>query len=816
MRSVLAISRWVLLGILIFAAVFYLNFRRNMNQADPEYSGITTTEGLRDSVVIRFDQYAIPYISAKNDEDLYFTAGYITAAERMWHMEFNRLAAQGRLSEFVGSKAYEYDKFVRTIGFHRLGMELKDFIDSTSLAILKDYVRGINVYIETHQESLPVEYELLDFAPEPWTLEQSLAMIRLVAWEMTVAWHLDVVLGVIYNEMGEQKGQDIFPTYPDFKPHIISNDSRVLSTLLLPFLSIDNEFRKFIGSPGTNIGSNGWTISGKRSESGKPLLANDPHLGYGQPSRWYEMHLQSPGINAAGVTIPGLPGIVIGHNESIAWGLTSMMADDADFFVETVDVDNPYLYMYEGQWTGMERRKEVVNIKGQPADSFVVRITHHGPIISDVHPLGKDLDQVISMQWTGLEMSDELTAITRLNRATNWQEFQRAVNMFQVPAQNIIYADTAGNIGLRPVAKIPVRRNGRGNLPVPGDVDTYEWVRFIGPQRFPSLYNPPEGYIATANNKLIDSDRVGIHISNLYEPPSRIERIIELLDTKPKHTLTDFTRYQNDTISPHARQVTPFILNAFRNTHMEDDYLRAALTWLRTWDYSMDEESIPATIFNVTFMNLIRNIYLDELGEILLDHYVRLPNAAIRNTSWLLQRPVNPWWDDVTTNGFENRDVMLRRSLLYAIDWLKSTFGTSMVNWQWGRLHKVQFEHTIGRSIGVADLLYNFNLGPYERAGNGMTINNGAYSFQTPYDNISGPTMRHIVDLGDIDNTRSVIYSGQSGHPLNPHYNDQVELWLNGRYHRLPITESGVQKVTENTLYLVPSRETGSRLDQSD
>lgn len=815
MKKVLLITLVNLLILGLAGLVITIHYRHGIRKAEPAYSGNLHLDGLQDSVIIRFDRYGVPNIKANNEHDLYLAAGFMTASERMWQMELSRLAVQGRLAEFLGPQAVDYDKLMRTIGFNHLAEQLKDHIDPQSLKVVQAYTDGINAYLKTHQDNLPVEYRLLDFKPEPWKVEYSLGIIRLMAWELNVAWHQDIILGAIYDQVGEQKGEDIFPSYPEDKPFIIHSTGGQIADLMLPFLSIDEGFRKFMGVQGSHIGSNSWVVSGRRSLSGKPILANDPHLGYAQPSRWYEMHLTAPGINVAGVTIPGLPLVVIGHNDSIAWGMTNAMADDADFFVERVDQDNPLLYLYEGQWAGMKRRTEIIHVKGEPDDSIRVRTTHHGPIISDVHPIAKESDQLISMEWMGSQLSDEVTAMYRVNKATNWDEFSRGVDGFDVPGQNFVYADHDGNIGLRVAAKIPIRRHGTGNMPFRGDLDRNEWVGYITPNQMPSLFNPEQGYIATANNKIIDEKAFGHYISNLYEPPSRIERIRELLNSKQEHSVRDFENYQMDCVSPHAREVTPYFLKAFRGEPIKDQYLRAALTWLEKWDYKMDAQSMPATIFNVALVRLIRNVFEDEMGELLFNRFIQLSSDPIKNLTHLLDLPINPWWDDVSTPGFENRDIILQRSLRQAVQWLRDNYGRSMWDWQWGKIHTVTFYHAIGRSSRLVNWFFGLNVGPFERSGSGTTINNGEFDFSHPYENILGPSMRQITDLANPDSALSVIYSGQSGHPLDPHYADQSQLWITGKYHTLPVSEAGVKRITVSTVYLLPEHAFPAKPKQS-
>jgi len=804
MKKIALIAGIIVVVLIAAGLVISGNYRDDIRSAEPQYSGSIRLSGLQDSVVVRYDQDAVPTIQADNQQDLFYAAGYVAASERLWQMEFTRLTVQGRLAEFLGEEALQYDKFLRTIGLNRLGAQLQETVDENTLTMLQAYTDGINRYIDSHRENLPVEYQLLEFEPEPWTVEQSLGIVRLMAWELNIAWHLDIVIDEIFRQVGEQKGQDIFPEYPADGPRVLSDRGSMASNALDQFLSIDKAFRQFRGIQGTHIGSNSWVVSGSRSQSGMPLLANDPHLGYSQPSRWYEMHLQAPGINVSGATIPGLPFVVIGRNDSIAWGLTSAMVDDADFFEEVVEPENPYLYLHNGQWLGMDSRKEIFYTKEGLTDSIVVRTTRHGPIVSDIHPVGRQLDRVISMRWTGHEMSDEVTAIYQLNMASDWGEFTQAVNQFHVPGQNIVYADISGNIGLRIAAKIPVRRTGLGNVVHTGTENTYEWVRFLTPDQLPGMYNPAQGYIATANNKIMEDNQFAFHISNLYEPPSRIERIEELLATKPVHSVADFKQYQMDVLSPHAREVTGYILDAFEGQEIEDEYIRGALTWLEKWDFTMSPESIPATLFNVTFLNLLENTYLDEMGELLFTNFLELPNAPIRNITSLLERPLNPWWDDTLTNGYENRYIILRRSLTEAIGWLREQYGRSMINWRWGRLHTVTFPHALGSGLGLADRFIGLNLGPYESGGSGTTVNNGEFFFTDPYHNVLGPSIRQIANMADPDSTFRIIYSGQSGHPMSPHYSDQVAPWLNGEYHMRPLSDEGVLETTENTLVLTP------------
>ena len=817
-------KKWILFvagifALFIFGVLIVISIHLEVMQtAEPRYSGRIQLPELDSGVRVVFDKYTVPHIEASNESDLYTVAGYLAASERMWQMDTQRLLAQGRLAEVAGSEALTMDRLMRTIGLERTAAALRDFLSDHTIAAFQAYANGINAYLYDYRNKLPVEYRLLDYRPEPWTVDHTILLTRLFAWEMNIAWHLDVVLGAMVDRLGERMARQVFPVYPDSKPYIIPQGTGEFTRGLLPVLRTDEKIRGLFGGMGTHMGSNSWVLSGDRTASGKPLLANDPHMLLMQPCRWYEMHLRTPEINVRGMTFPGAPGVVIGVNDSIAWGLTNVMADDADFFIETLNPGDSLQYRYQGEWRSMETYQEIIRVKDAPDDTMLIRETHHGPVITDVHPAGNQMEQAISMRWTGHEMSDEFDALYKINTASDWEEFSAGTRRFHVPGQNFVYADRAGNIGYRPGVKIPIRARGNGNIPVPGNVTTYEWTGFVPMENLPFLYNPEDGYIATANNKVVDEDVFQYHISNLYEPPSRIERIRELLEGKKTHDIRDIRRYQTDVVSPHAREVTRYFLEAFNRVEPDDTYLNHAIAKLGSWNGSMDQESVAAAIFSVAFQRLIRNLYQDEMGDTLLYHFTMVPNAPIRNISWLLDEPFNIWWDDVSTPGTESRNDILQRSLFEAVQWLKNQYGRSMINWQWGNLHKVKFSHIIGRGSGLADLLYGFNLGPFEIGGSGTTVNAGVYSYQSTFeasgsqtgmygsgasfDVMLGPSARIVADLSEKGAVRGIVYSGQSGHPFSSHYADQTTMWRRGEYRKLA---PSFPEQVEDVLTFVPN-----------
>lgn len=798
---ILAVAALTIVLVILIGLSIHLQVVGN---SEPEYTGSVRIPGLQEGVAVRFDAFRIPHIQAANEKDLYTAAGYIVASERMWQMELRRLLGRGKLAEIVGREVLDMDRLMRVVGFSRLAGQLKDSLSEHTLESYRAYTRGINAYLEQHRDNLPLEYRFIGYTPESWKVEDTIMLTRLFAWELNIAWHLDIVLGALIDRLGAPRAREVFPVYPDTRPYIIPPGEGEMAGGLLPALTTDETIRKMFGGFGTHMGSNSWVISGERSESGKPILANDPHLLLVQPCRWYEMHLQSPGMNVSGVTLPGMPGVVIGHNDSIAWGLTNVMADDADFFVERVDPENPFRYRYNGQWREMDHRKEIIAIKDAPDDTLIVRETHHGPVVSDVHPAAGVSGKVYAMQWTGFEMSDEFDAIYRVNTASNWEEFSEGVNRFHVPGQNFMYADRRGNIGYRPAVKIPKRGRGSGNMPVPGHVDIYEWTEFILPGDLPYLFNPEEGYIATANNKVVRDDMFQYHISNLYEPPSRIERIRTLIESKRLHNTEDFMKYQLDVVSPHAKRVKRYFIRAMQGKQIDEQYLAHALQALKNWDGNMGENSFAASVFSVAFQKLIHHLYEDEMGDTLTHHFLKLANASIRNVSWMLDRPLNSWWDKVDTQVYETRDDILQRSLYEAVQWLRNHYGRSMVSWQWGKLHTLNIRHPFGEGNVLIDRLYGLSLGPFNIGGSGTTVNAGVYNYQEPYSMLLGPSMRLITDMSDFDRSRGILYSGQSGHPGSRHYDDQTPLWRTGEYRNRPFTDEAIQEGTESILSLLP------------
>jgi penicillin amidase len=817
-KKEIIIGTAVTLPVIIVAVILFLRYQ--LIKSFPETTGTVSAEGLSAPVQIYRDRLGVPHIFAKNDEDLMFGVGYVHAQDRLWQMELSRRAGKGRLSEAFGARTLDFDKMFRTVGIRRLAQRLEKNLHPESRRWLSAYARGVNFFIGTHKGRLPIEFDILGITPEPWTVEDCLVIVRLEGWELSMSWWIDLTLADLVNKLGEQKAKEIFPTYPENGPVVLPTPPGKK----YPFAStdlreIDLAYRKFFGIEGTGIGSNSWAVDGAKSITGKPMLANDPHLTLTAPSRWYEIHMLGGAFDVGGVSIPGVPGIVIGRNRHIAWGLTNGMIDDADFFVEKMDSLHPNQYFFDGQWRDLKTWEEEIRVRGRSPDTLTIRATHRGPIVSDVHsyPLLEyemfktDYEKKfpITFQWTGYEMSDEAEAILFIDKAKNWKEFQEGLREFAVPGQNFVYADDQGNIGYWLAARVPIRKRQKLATVNPGWTSDFDWIGVIPFEKLPHVYDPSDHWIATANNKIVD-DSYPYYLTNLWEPPSRIIRIEELLRGKGPLSVEDFESMQKDVVSPHARELVPYILHALA----AEDSIRAgvtslggqvklALTYLRNWDYAFRKEDVATSIFNVFFIKLLYNTYHDEMGDELFNNYLLLANVPYRVTSKLLHDSTSVWFDDVGTPERETRDDVIRKSFLDAIAELRNRLGEELKTWRWEKLHQVTFEHLFGHIPGMSSV---FNVGPFPTGGAGTTINSGEYNLTRPYKQLVGPSMRQIADLSDSSSLLIIITTGESGQPLNQHYDDQTPLWLNGEYHHLIMNRSEIERSGWDLLTLRPNQ----------
>ncbi|MEX0823039.1 MAG: penicillin acylase family protein [Balneolaceae bacterium] len=760
----------------------------------PDYTGSFTMEQLQEPVDVHWDPFGVPYIYAQNEEDLYFTAGYIHAQERLWQMTLSQMAAEGRFSEFLGEDLLSVDRYQRTIGIWQTAKKIESEAPDSLIRFLEIYSAGVNQYVEENSRNLSVEFSLLDVQPIPWTPTHSIAMSRLMAWDQNVHWWSETIYGHLAETLSPPDLRELIPSYDDRFPTTLNeSQSGTIASALQSFMEQELEIRNLLEKSGNNFGSNAWAVSGNKTASGQPFLSGDPHMGLSIPGFWFEMHYSSPSMTITGATIPGAPFIVLGNNENIAWTITNMMADDTDFFIEQADPDNSSRYVADSLSNEVDYRPftyqdEIIKVKDSDDHLMRVRHTQHGPIISDIYPNEQLMDdKLISFQWMGHQVSQELWAIYRMNKAQTMQQFREAVRQFQSPAMNFIYADNQNNIALFSGAGLPVRDYNPIAFRYGWD-PSYNWQGLIPFDELPHLVNPPEEFVAHANNKM-HTDNYPHYLSTFWEPPSRIMRINQYLSTSDSLTVEDMQLMQYDAFSEHAREMTELILPVLRSGD-EDGQFENVLSYLQNWDYEYVPNSTAASIFDTFFINLSHNILVDDIGEELYQSLIRLEHLPVMIVSRML-RDNSSFFNDADITSSSSRNDIIRMSMSQTIDQLTERFGPELFEWRWENLLSLSLQppllaeasgdpDTPGSFTMIVDNL--FTKGPYAVRGHGMSLNKAQYSWLDPFNVTMGPSIRRIIDFSQPGRSYSVLPTGQSGNPLSSHYGDQTELWLDGTY----------------------------------
>jgi len=761
--------------ILISTLLSYRMLRKSMTKEKGEIA----LSGLKAPVHVYRDSYGVPHILAANDHDLYMASGFVTAQDRLWQLEMIRLAVRGELSTMLGDTSRHLDRLMKTMEFYQTGKKIVNHASEQSKTILSAYVDGINQFIRHEKGKYPIEFVLLNWQPHLWTPADVAAYGRLMSWELSFSWFVEWTAQEIRQKLGANRANELFSDYPVSWPTILSNKDLKIASNLKIFQKANSDLRTFLNRRGAFFGSNNWVISGKKSKTGKPLLANDPHLPLANPSVWYAMQLVAPGVNVTGFSLVGAPGIVIGHNAHLAWGFTNVMADDADFYIETVDRSDSTCYLTDGKWQKMEIYDDSVVSKSGKVYKFKRFKTRHGPIVTDVHNLMKTSGKVVSLRWTGQDISDETDAIYKMNRASNWKEFVKALRLYRSPAQNIVFADDGGNIGYWCTGAIPLRKGFTGTFPLNGTTTQTDWSGFIPFDQLPHVINPEEGFVASANNRVAPRG-YPYYISNLWEPPARVQRIRELLTAKPKLSKVDFETIQLDVLSPFARDVTKEVITVLDQQKALDDTLKTVYKFLKGWNYEMRGESTAAAIFQVFLTRLLENTFQDELGEKLYKSFIEFSGIPIQDLQRFLSMRRSHWFDDVRTpEKIETKEDQILLSLHQSVRELSARLGSKPIKWRWDRLHRMTFRHVLGGEAMLGKIL---NVGPFPLGGGLTTVNNARYKLTDPYDCWVGPSMRMIVDFKDLTRTEIILPPGEVEHPLSHHFRDQAEMWVNGLY----------------------------------
>ncbi len=769
----------------------YLALRTSL----PETSGTIAVAGLDDKVEVLRDANGVPYVFAASSNDAYFALGFVHAQDRLWQMEIQRRLAAGRLSEILGAATLDTDRFFRTLGMDRVAARNVAALDADARATLAAYAAGVNAFLDQRRGLLPPEFVILGAPePEPWRPADSLTVLKLMAWRLSRNWRDEVLRARLSRRLSREQIAELWPSYSGEETAGLPDRKRLGLYQRLPLDALWE--RAPPGAP-RSVGSNNWAVAGGRSETGKPLLANDVHLRLSAPGPFYLAHLNAPGLDVVGATLPGLPVVVLGHNDRIAWGLTNTAPDTQDLFIERGDPDRPGSYLAPGGPRRFTTRDEIIRVDGGADVTLTVRNSRHGPIVSDLLPaLGAELGEgeAIAFAWTALGDEDpSVRAGLEVARARDWSGFVAAVRDFHSPQQNIVYADVDGNIGFYAPARVPIRKSGDGRTPVAGWSGAYDWVGFVPFEELPHAFNPASGRIVTANNKVVP-DGYPYLITHDWAPPYRARRIAELIDRRPRHSLASFRDIQSDTVSPLARELVPHLLNSSPNTEAG----RTARALIEGWDGEMARERPEPLVFAAWYRELTRLVYADELGPMFDDARGFRPLFM----RWVLDGGGQRWCDDIATAAVETCAERAARALDAAAAHLVARYGAEQGDWRWGEAHYADHAHGAFAGRPLLGKIFGIRL---PNGGGRFTINSAGYSLgnsERLFVQTHGPALRAIYDLADLDRSLFIHTTGQSGNLLSPHYRDLAERWRDHRPFSIPTRRDAIE--TEARLVLVP------------
>jgi penicillin amidase len=786
----------------------------------PKTSGRVRLAGIGAQAEVRRDRWGVPHIYAETDADLFFALGYVHAQDRLWQLELNRRTGHGRLAEVFGPVALSSDSFIRTLGFSRLAHQEQALLDDETRMIMEAYVRGVNAHIEQNLSRLPLEFGVLGFQPQPWCVADLLVWPKVMALSLSANWTAELFNARLVQAIGAERAAAIAPHYPEDAPLTVPADTVYPPDLGRDLLRLAGDASAFTGETGGPQGSNAWAVGAGRSSSGKPMLANDPHLALALPGTWYAAHLEGGSFQVTGVTLPGTCGIVIGHNARIAWGVTNSMTDTQDLYIERFDPADSLRYEYRGEWCQAELVREEIKVKDQAEPELLeVRITRHGPIVdpisapddSPLHPQPAGdgaYREALALRWPALDASPTLArAVLGLNRAHDWDSFRTALADWSAPPQNFVYADVDGNIGYHLAGRMPVRAQSDGQLPVPGWNGLYDWQGFIPFAELPAVLNPNDGMVLTANHR-ISGENYPLHtaIRGEWANPYRADRIRQMLDATSRHDVRSFAEIQADVYSIPGR----LLADLYAGLSLENDLERHARDLLTGWDGQLHAQSAPGAIYATLRYHVLRLAY-SELADLNLaqsglgafsglpgNTYLEraLPAILARIAAAAEPERADPWlsgertWNDLLAEALQITVSELRR------------FGNDPERWTYARIHSLTLRHPLGSVPALAPI---FNRGPWPTGGDIDTVN----QHYMPRDTAVGPvynasSYRQIFDLSDWDAARAILPAGQSGQPTSRHYNDMADAWRAGGYFPLLWSRAAVERYTTTVLSLMP------------
>ena len=860
----------------------------------PQTKGSITLDGLSGPVDVERDEYGIPQIYASSDEDLFMAQGYVQAQDRFYEMDVRRHMTSGRLSEMFGKDQVDNDEFLRTLGWDRVAEEeYRTKLSAETKKYLQAYAKGVNSYLRGREgEDISLEYAALgfsnDYKPKEWTPVDSVAWLKAMAWDLRGNMQDEIDRSLMTSRLGPKQIADLYPEYPYDRNKTIVREGEYnsitkeyeqsdgtgtstagsgltdgatapsgLQSQLANLYDVLDDVPTAVGVNGNGIGSNAWVVSGDHTITGKPLLANDPHLSPSLPSVWYQMGLHCRSVSdkcrydVSGYTFAGMPGVIIGHNQNISWGMTNSGADVTDLYLEKLTGDG---YEYDNKVVPLATRKEKIDVAGGASKTIVVRETNHGPLLSDrddeLVKVGKKatVDSAapdrgdgygITLRWTALDPGTAMDAVFAMNKAADWTDFRRAARLFDVPSQNLVYADTKNHIGYQLPGRIPIRGEGDGSLPSPGWDSRYRWTGYIKQSELPYEYDPKRGYIVTANQAVVDKDKYPYTLTTDWGYGARSQRITDLIESKIKDggkiSTEDIRQMQLDSSSEIAKLLVPMLLKI----DVPDTNVREAQKLLEGWNYTQDADSAAAAYFNAVWRNILKLAFGNKLPEELrvngqclyveptdstgpADEDRRVRECGRRDADsaqpdggdrWfevvrsILDDQDNDWWQAPKTRteaAATNRDELFGRALGDARWELTAKLGKDMDTWSWGRLHRLYLKNQTLGTEGPGFLQYMLNRGPYNIGGGEAAVNATGWNAAGGYSVVWAPSMRMVVNLDDFDKSKWINLTGASGHAYSAHYIDQTDKWVDGELLDWVSSKRAVDKATEDALVLKP------------
>ena len=777
--------------------------------AQSNISGKRTIRSLGDSVVITFDEADIPHIQAKSQADAYFALGYLHASERSWQMEMNRRIASGRLSEILGPDTVKIDRFVRTLGVKRAAERQFDRYPVSAKRLLQAYADGVNAGNTQLGWALPVEYFLTGSKPGHWSPSDSVAWMLMMAYDLGGNWQKELQRLELSQYLSTKQVWEVIPPYQNDEPVSNVDFSELYRDLNVFHSTPRPSENKPQNLPSTElsrwdqiggrdgIGSNNWALSGKLSTTGKPLLANDPHLGLSAPAVWYFAHLQAPGLNVIGGTLPGIPAIVLGRTEKFAWSFTNTNPDVQDLYIEQIDSKNPGMYRGPDGPLPFKVHQEIIDIKGAPSLTFLVKETRHGPVISDSNARAKrsiDTDRfALALRWTALDIENQsIAGLFDMNRADDLDQFKQALRRNYAPMQNVVMADTEGNIAYQAAGVAPKRvlhQGLYGVAPAPGWDRQYDWNGYVPFEQLPASDNPEQGWLATANQKIIASNEPN-PLTGDWDLPTRYDRIVEIIKSKNIHSADDMKTMQGDTLSLAAIP----LLELFKSSQSSHPLSAKAMEIGRRFDGNMQLNSAGALIFNAWADQLTRNLF-SRLSYLFTENY-----GSRNYRSSLIQqvtKPNSPWCDDPKTVQFESCQESSNKALDKALDYLSNEYGNDPAKWAWGKAHIAVSEHRPLSKLPLIGRLFNIKT-PFP--GDSFTINVGRLELiqsSNPYETLQAPSLRTIYDLSNLEKSLFIYQTGQSGWVQSKLYRNMNSLWANNEYLPLKMKSDIVNRQLE-------------------